>query len=102
MSFFSPPHPRKKHIPASEVQQPAPEKTPPASWKAAEKTPLLLEKVINDFISATKQLPEQDPNSIELSSKRENVARNFALRWLLNFEKVVEKNPKIMAAPWKT
>ena len=48
--------------------------------------------VINDFISATKQLPEQDPNSIELSSKRENVARNFALRWLLNFEKVVEKN----------
>ena len=48
--------------------------------------------MINDFVSATEQLPEQDPSSIELSATRENVARNFSLRWLSNFEKVAEKN----------
>ena len=48
--------------------------------------------MINDFVSATEQLPEQDPSSIELSATRENVATNFSLRWLSNFKKVVEKN----------
>ena len=48
--------------------------------------------MINDFISAADPVPEQDPNSIRLSANRENIAKSFSLRWLANFEKIVEKN----------
>jgi hypothetical protein len=48
--------------------------------------------MINDFISATEELPEQDPNSIKLNSARENVAKNFATRWFSNFKKLANKN----------
>ncbi|MDC0639700.1 putative virulence factor [Planktomarina temperata] len=48
--------------------------------------------VLNDFISKTERMDEQDSRSINLNAVRENVAREFSSRWLLNFQNIAEKN----------
>ena len=48
--------------------------------------------VLNDFISKIERMDQQDSRSINLNAVRENVAREFSSRWLLNFQNIAEKN----------